>query len=349
MSRRIVSMQYLVCILLVAVASSPVPESIRPLTKAKSSGLFSTILKANKQVDDTVHLFEGDIVQTMSLENALKDNNKRWPNGQVPYVISSQFDTYAKSQIQKAIDRYHAETCIRFVKRANEQNYINIVSKDGCYSAVGVSGGAQELSLANGCYQYVGIILHEMMHAVGFFHEQSRTDRDSHITINWNNIEDGMAYNFDSYPSTYIDDLGTNYDYNSIMHYDQYAFSKNGNPTIVPKQSGAVIGNIADFSTIDIQKINKYYECSGRGNGGGDGGGSCSDNDSNCPSWAASGYCSSSSIYYQFMQANCPASCGLCSCTDKDPVCYNWALRGYCVLPGYDFMEDYCPKSCNLC
>ncbi|XP_033118703.1 zinc metalloproteinase nas-15-like [Anneissia japonica] len=305
-------MKYLVFICLLAtVVSSPVPlEPVQPLAKAESVGLFSTILEANKQVDE-VHLFEGDIVQTVSIENALKDTSKRWPNGQVPYVISWKFSSYAKSQIQKAIDRYHAETCIKFVERTNEQNYINIVSKSGCYSSVGVVGGAQELSLGTGCYGTVGIIMHEMMHAVGFYHEQSRTDRDSYVTINWNNIQDGMAYNFDSYSSSFIDDLGTNYDYNSIMHYDQYAFSKNGYATIVPKQSGATIGNRADFSSIDIQKINKYYECSGGGNGGGDGG-SCSDNDSNCSSWASSGYCSSSSQYYQYMKDNCPASCGLC-------------------------------------
>ncbi|XP_071965555.1 zinc metalloproteinase nas-13-like [Antedon mediterranea] len=209
----------------------------------------------------------------MSVDNALKDTSKRWPSGVVPYVINYQLNAYAKSQIQKAIDRYSAETCIKWVARTSESNYVKIVSKDGCYSSVGVVGGVQELSLGNGCYQSVGIIMHEMMHAIGFYHEQSRTDRDSYVSIQWQNIQDGMEYNFDSYPSSYIDDVGVSYDYNSIMHYDAYAFSKNGYETIIPYQSGANIGNRADFSSKDIDKINKYYECDGNGAGGGGGGG----------------------------------------------------------------------------
>lgn len=56
-----------------------------------------------------------------------------------------------------------------------------------------------------------------MMHTVGFFHEQSRTDRDDYITIIWPNILPGMEGQFEKYTSATTQTLGTEYDYNSIM------------------------------------------------------------------------------------------------------------------------------------
>lgn len=42
-----------------------------------------------------------------------------------------------------------------------------------------------------GCTVKVGTIIHEMMHALGFFHEQNRPDRDDYVYINWNNVKPG--------------------------------------------------------------------------------------------------------------------------------------------------------------
>lgn len=128
----------------------------------------------------------------------------------------------------------------------------------------------------------MGTIVHEMMHTIGFFHEQSRTDRDKYVTINWGNIEPGGAnryifnlrpitnFNFRptylgregafrSYDTSYISPFGVAYDYSSIMHYGSKYFSKNGLDTIVPKQAGAIIGNRDTMSNSDIWKINNMY------------------------------------------------------------------------------------------
>ena len=53
--------------------------------------------------------------------------------------------------------------------------------------------GAQELSIGEGC-NTKGIITHELMHALGFWHEQSRTDRDDYIAVLWENIKKGSIY-----------------------------------------------------------------------------------------------------------------------------------------------------------
>lgn len=62
-----------------------------------------------------------------------------------------------------------------------------------CWSPVGQqfsSIGPQLLSVGPGCDRK-GIIMHELMHAVGFWHEQSRTDRNKYIEILWENVGEG--------------------------------------------------------------------------------------------------------------------------------------------------------------
>ena len=62
-----------------------------------------------------------------------------------------------------------------------------------CFSAVGRQGGRQELSVGGTCTFARGTIMHEMMHAVGFHHEQTRTDRDQFVTIFFQNIQPGKS------------------------------------------------------------------------------------------------------------------------------------------------------------
>ena len=75
-------------------------------------------------------------------------------------------------------------------------------------------------------FYFSGIIMHELMHAAGFWHEQSRADRDDYISINWSNIQAGMEFNFLKYDLRKIDHLGAEYDTCSVMHYGAYAFAK---------------------------------------------------------------------------------------------------------------------------
>lgn len=62
----------------------------------------------------------------------------------------------------------------------------------GCWSSVGRIGGRQELNLQSpGCLTKKGTVEHEMMHALGFLHEQNRWERDKHVTVNYDNVQDG--------------------------------------------------------------------------------------------------------------------------------------------------------------
>jgi len=254
--------------------------------------------------------FEGDIagVSQDGLErNAINTAYKKWTDNIVPYMISADFSAAERAVIAKAIQVYEDKTCIRFKGRTDEAGYIEIIKSSGCWSYVGRTGGKQQVSIGNGC-AYVGIVLHEFMHAVGFWHEQSRTDRDQHVAIQWNNIQDGKVNNFKKYESHEIDDLSSPYDTCSIMHYRANSFSKNGSPTIrVLSEGTCSIGQRSQFSDIDIRKINTLYECSGYPQIG-----RCTNenSDRNCDYWAGKNYCNEQ--YVAYMSRNCKKSCDLC-------------------------------------
>uniref|UniRef100_A0AC34QJB6 Metalloendopeptidase n=1 Tax=Panagrolaimus sp. JU765 TaxID=591449 RepID=A0AC34QJB6_9BILA len=167
--------------------------------------------------------------------------------------------------IERAFNSYKKRTCIRFKKRTDEIDYLYITKGFGCYSQVGRTGGKQELSLGRGCL-FHEIIVHELMHSLGFWHEHSRIDRDDHIQIKWENILPGMKSQFDIISGALQDTLGENYDYRSIMHYDSTAFSKNGQNTIETMVDGftGIIGSATDLSDMDVVKISKLYKCNRR-------------------------------------------------------------------------------------
>jgi len=206
-------------------------------------------------------------------------NGGRWPNGIVPYRFGS-VGRYARSQILKAIEEYKKKTCIKFVPRTNERNYVVFNAKGGCYSQIGMTGrGWQEISIGRGC-ESMGTVIHEMMHAIGFFHEQSRRDRDQYVKIYWNNISRNMKFNFNMYRKGQATTHDEPYDKKSVMHYSRYSFSINRRPTIVSRTNeNERLGNNVGFTDIDVKQINKHYGCSG---GVGEGGGGPSPPPTNC-------------------------------------------------------------------
>lgn len=135
-----------------------------------------------------------------------------------------------------AMQEYHDRTCVRFRPyNSNDTNWIEIRSDfGGCWSSVGMRDEGQVVNLnAPRCVRH-GVVVHELMHAVGFFHQQSAANRDEHVKINWENIREGRETNFKKYNSSAVNDFNVTYDYESVMHYSAKAFSKNGENTIEP-------------------------------------------------------------------------------------------------------------------
>ncbi|CEF71114.1 Astacin-like metalloendopeptidase [Strongyloides ratti] len=239
---------------------------------------FNNAKNINTNKDKKNHIlgkqkfFHGDIRGKAAWTNSQKDGIRRngvisiikkWPNGRIPYIISSQYTVAERAVLAKAIQEYHTRTCIRFVpKTSSDSDYLYIGKIDGCFSDVGRAGGRQELSLDNGCLQY-DTAIHELMHSVGFYHEHERWDRDNYISILWNNIDREAYDQFGKVDLTESSYYGQPYDYRSILHYDSMAFSKNGFETLVAKTSGMtpIMGSALDFSSRDLYKINKMYKC----------------------------------------------------------------------------------------
>ncbi|BAJ01727.1 Astacin family protein [Shewanella violacea DSS12] len=177
----------------------------------------------------------------------------------MPYVMSTSLSSSARNALYYAIDHWNnSGTGIQLVPRTNEGSYINMINAGGCYSMIGRQGGVQDLGLAANCGN--GAAVHEIGHAVGFYHEQSRNDRDSYLTINWSNIASSMQYNFQKMGSGGMDH--GSYDYYSIMHYFSTAFSINGYPTMVPTDSSinlSVMGFAQVLSNKDISAASYLY------------------------------------------------------------------------------------------
>lgn len=217
--------------------------------------------------------FEGDIIPDLN-RNAISSSSRIWQNGIVPYKISDKFFFFHKNKIRSAMTdlenkvKVGSKQCIKFVPwDGRGGSYLNIVNGKGCSSHVGCQHwGGQPVNLAAGftvtCMRQ-GIIQHELMHALGFFHEQSRSDRDDYVTINWDNIKKGHSHNFRKEVNT--NNQGQPYDYGSLMHYGSTEFGVWGilgpKKTISPKRNGVKIGQRNGPSDIDIKEIRLLYKC----------------------------------------------------------------------------------------
>lgn len=176
---------------------------------------------------------------------------KLWPGGVVPYDVDVALPQ--PERVRDAAAHWAAMTGIRLVPRKAEPDYLHFLDGGGCYSHLGKRGGRQNVSVGAKCT--LGNTMHEIGHAIGIFHEHSRSDRDDFVTVLLANVSDAQASNF---RKTTFKGIGT-YDFGSIMHYGSFAFSKDGKPTIVKKNGETFTVNRKALSKKDIEGVATLY------------------------------------------------------------------------------------------
>jgi hypothetical protein len=202
-----------------------------------------------------------------------------WPTvsgvATVYYAIDANSDPNATPTINAAIAQFNLDFpgLIQWVPWNSEDpqspNYVDIDMSGDDYSATcEASEGyeaipAQPMTGSFLCTE--GTILHEMGHVIGLWHEQSRSDRDTYVTVNYQNLIKGSRFNFDIVQDN-VQNL-TFYDYASLMQYPAFSFTRNGGPAIetipagmpVSSFDGIPVPQTIDYSAGDKEGIERLY------------------------------------------------------------------------------------------
>jgi hypothetical protein len=223
-------------------------------------------------VKDGMAIVFGDILLGKISDKKMKKGKARLPKANRwdnPIAFHIEKDLVNPDRVMKALKYFNNYTNVKFVPYESysiitnaplpEDILVFIPGESNCYSYLGRVGGHQPIVLADQCTW--SAVLHEVMHALGFIHEQSRTDRDRYVEILWKNIKDGYEGQFAMVPEEWMDPVrGTLFDFSSVMIYDIRAFSiDKRKTTLKPLGSEIINPSKVGLSQGDIKRINTLY------------------------------------------------------------------------------------------
>ncbi|XP_065079737.1 zinc metalloproteinase nas-14-like [Ochlerotatus camptorhynchus] len=195
----------------------------------------------------------------------------RWPDAIVPYEIIGTFSSAELASIEWTFKHYADNTCVRFVPHTTEEFYIKINnSATGCWSYVGrhLDNTYNLVNLQTPSCMETGTVAHEFMHALGFYHEFSRPDRDDWITVDTGALlpqyqtTSFINANFEKKSVDQVELYGMDYSYGSVMHYSKWGGAASYNRPVMnnlkpwPYQD---FGNDTGLSLSDVTAVNYMY------------------------------------------------------------------------------------------
>lgn len=228
------------------------------------------------KIKDGLALVGGDvIIGELSEEQKKQDFNGRllrqkpersklWPSSQIPVAFAVGFPEPLKLEVKAAIKYMNDETVIEFVNAEEgiDEDLVIFQHREGapCSSYLGRVGGYQPIYMNSKCKAQD--VLHEMMHALGFVHEQQREDRDGRIKILWENIDEYFAYNFSILPDSMVHPYeGSVFrlDFKSVMMYPETAFALEGKKSMLSLTRDKISPTYKGLSEIDKKRLEYLY------------------------------------------------------------------------------------------
>jgi hypothetical protein len=214
----------------VAVAGCLVP-SVQ--TGALAQGLPDQGYTRPEDIPPGYVLVDGDmLLPSPTVKPQATYETNLWPNGIVPYEFDANVVgglrgvANPQAAMLQAMADWEAVANVDFRPRNGEADYVHIQNSTGNNSQIGRQGGRQIINIFNWDFEF--IMAHELGHALGYYHEQSRADRAAYVTINTANISQtacgGGPCDSQFQLESGSDNYGP-YDFDSVMHYGQCAFS----------------------------------------------------------------------------------------------------------------------------
>jgi hypothetical protein len=160
-----------------------------------------------------------------------------WPNGIVPFQFNNNVTPLNRTNMINAMAVLQNVANVNFQQCANNScsgNFVLISNSTENSSRIGMVSGQQEINISDWFDQF--IIVHELLHCLGFWHEHQRADRENYVHVDCANVQggcQGQIYLGQFLPQTSPTAYGY-YDFDSVMHYGRCAFSINcqAGPTI---------------------------------------------------------------------------------------------------------------------